>query len=72
MWAPHAVQRRKCDTQPDVAGEEAFVNDAALGVGKDLVVATGWAQVVGVGAWRMSKRGSAWAAYRTLAHGVAN
>ena len=72
MWVPHAVRRRKCDTQHDVVGVEAFVNDVAPGVGMELAVAAEWAQVAVVGAWRRSRRGSAWAAYETLVDGVAN
>jgi hypothetical protein len=52
MWALHAV-RRMCDTQHDAVGGEAFVNDGAVDVGKDLgqlAVAPGWGQVAGVGA----------------------
>lgn len=48
------------------------MNDVAPGVGMELAVAAEWAQVAVVGAWRRSRRGSAWAAYETLADGVAN
>jgi hypothetical protein len=72
MWA-HAV-RRTCDTQPDVAGGEVFVNDAALDVGRKSVVAPGRGQVAGVGEERRNRCGSALAAqsYRTLSPGAAN
>jgi hypothetical protein len=65
--------RRKCDdTRHDAVGGEAFVNDAALDVGRDRAVAPGWAPVAGVGAKHMSRPESGWAAYRTLAHAVVN
>jgi hypothetical protein len=72
MWVPHAVRRKCDDTRHDVAGGEAFVNDAALDVGRERAVAPGWAPAAGVGAKHMSRSESGWAAYRTLAHVVVN
>lgn len=67
MWVPPHAVRRTCDTRHDAVGGEAFVNDGAADVGKELgqlAVARGWGQEAGVGAWRKSRCGSGRAARR--------